>query len=195
MKLKQMIAVSLFTSLTIVLSLVTIPLPFTPIPVTGQTIAVILSGALLGSKLGALSQLLYMLLGVAGLPIFSGARGGPAVILGPTGGFIWGFILVSYVIGKITEFGYIKLKKHNIILLVAAFLIGGIGILYTTGVAQLALVLQLGISEALAAGALPFIPGDLVKISIATIIALKVMPISRKQLGVDKDAFLSCRGN
>lgn len=186
MTLKQMISVSLFTSLTIALSLVTIPLPFTPIPVTGQTIAVILSGALLGSKLGALSQVLYMLIGIVGLPVFAGGRGGPGIILGPTGGFIWGFILMSYVIGRITEVGYMKLQKHSTVVLIAAFLIGGIGILYTTGVAQLAIVLQLSVSEALAVGAFPFIPGDLFKICIATTIGMRLMPISGKQLGVDK---------
>lgn len=186
MTLKQMISVSLFTSLTIALSLLTIPLPFTPIPVTGQTIAVILSGALLGSKLGALSQVLYILIGIVGIPVFAGGRGGPGIILGPTGGFIWGFILMSYVIGRITEVGYMKLQKHSTVVLIAAFLIGGIGVLYTTGVAQLAIVLQLSMPEALVAGALPFIPGDVFKICIATTIGMRLMPIARKQLGVDK---------
>lgn len=185
MRLKQMVSVSLFTALTIALSLVAIPLPFTPIPVTGQTIAVILSGALLGSKLGGLSQALYMLIGIVGIPVFSGSRGGPSIILGPTGGFIWGFILTSYVVGKITEVGYIILQKHSTIVLITAFLLGGIGVLYTIGVAQLAIVLQLNIPEALAVGALPFIPGDLFKIGIATTIGIRLMPISRKQLGVD----------
>jgi biotin transport system substrate-specific component len=193
MTLKHMVCVSLFTALTIVLSLITIPLPFTPVPVTGQTIAVILSGALLGSRLGPLSQVLYMLIGIVGIPVFSGGRGGPGIIIGPTGGFIWGFILTSYVIGKITEVGYTKLQKHSTIVLISAFLIGGIGILYTVGVTQLAIVLQLTIPEAIVVGFLPFIPGDLFKIVIASTIGIRLMPVSRKQLGVDKPTHQSTR--
>jgi biotin transport system substrate-specific component len=183
MTLKEMTSISLFTALTIVMSLVIIPLPFTPVPITGQTIAVLLSGALLGSRRGVLSQVVYMLIGIAGLPVFAGMRGGPGVILGPTGGFIWGFILMSYVIGKIIETGYKRYQRHNIIILLMAFFTGGILILYTAGAIQLAIVLKIGIAEAFAAGVLPFMPGEFLKIIMATLLAIKLIPMAEK-LGI-----------
>src|SRR5512143_1882057 len=87
------------------LAQIRIPLPFTPVPVTGQTLAVLVVGAALGARKGAASLLLYLLAGFAGLPVFSGGSAGGAVILGPTGGYLIGFIVAAYLIGVLSARG------------------------------------------------------------------------------------------
>jgi len=90
---------SLFAVLTALGAYIIIPLPFTPVPITMQTFFVYLAAAILGSRLGTLSMVIYLCLGVAGLPVFHGGLAGFGVLGGPTGGYIFGFILGSYVIG------------------------------------------------------------------------------------------------
>ena len=80
----------MMAALTAVLAYIRIPLPFSPVPVSAQTLAVMFAGALLGARLGAFSQLVYVLMGAVGLPVFAGGQGGPAVLAGPTGGYLIG---------------------------------------------------------------------------------------------------------
>ena len=80
-----------------------IPIPFSPVPITGQTIGVVLVGSLLGSKLGALSIILYLMEGSLGLPVFANMSAGAHILIGPTGGYLWGFIIAAFIMGYFKE--------------------------------------------------------------------------------------------
>lgn len=102
-KLKGMIFAALFAALTAAVAWFKIPLPFTPVPITLQTLAVLLSGAMLGSYYGALSMMIYIGVGAIGLPVFAGGSSGIGVLLGPTGGYLLSYPVASFVIGKMLE--------------------------------------------------------------------------------------------
>ena len=102
-ELRMMVFASLFAALTAAGAYIQIPMPFSPVPVTLQVFFVLLAGSILKSKWGSLSMIVYTLLGIAGLPVFAGGSSGIGVLLGPTGGYIVGFILAAYVIGKLSE--------------------------------------------------------------------------------------------
>lgn len=129
------------------------------VPITMQTLAVLLSGALLGSKRGALSQITYFLMGLAGLPWFA-RGGGMAYLMSPTFGYIIGFVLAAYSIGWLCERGFDRQVKTAIL----AMLIGNI-LLYIPGLLWLAKFI--GFGKVLSVGLYPFIPGDLLKILLA----------------------------
>jgi len=152
----------MFTGLTYLGAFIRIPLPGTPVPVTLQTLAVILSGACIGSARGSMSQALYVILGVVGLPIFSGGSSGFHVILGSTGGYLIGFVIAPIVIGIIN-----KHKKYIFSNAITLWL-GGSFIIFGFGLTNLVYVHGLTWGEALAAGFYPFIIGDILKIGIAS---------------------------
>lgn len=165
-ELRKMVFASLFAAMIAAGAYIKIPLPFSPVPVTMQPLFVFLAGSMLKSKWGTLSVLIYTLLGIAGLPVFAGGASGLGVILGPTGGYIIGFIIAAFVIGNLSE----KSGKNDY--LSNIFYIGiGLVIVYVLGVAQLAIVAKLDLLQAIAAGMLPFIPGDILKLAIAAHIA------------------------
>ena len=149
------------------LAQVKIALPFTPVPLTGQTFAVLLIGAALGSKRGAASMMLYIALGAFGLPVFAGGASGMAYLSGATAGYLVGFVVAAYVIGLLAEQGLERSVRTSII----PFLAGTV-IIYACGVAWLAVMLG-SFSKALAAGLLPFLIGDAIKL-IAASLALPV---------------------
>jgi biotin transporter BioY len=137
-----------------------------PVPITGQTFAVLLAGALLGSKRGALSQLTYLGLGVMGAPIFAGWMGGPAVLMGPTGGYLIGFVAAAFVVGLLAERGWDR-RTWSMAL---AMLVGNI-VIYVFGLPWLSIWLGnfAPKSSVLAVGLYPFIPGDLLKIVLVAV--------------------------
>lgn len=145
------------------LAQVKIPLPFTPVPLTGQTFAVLLVGAALGSRRGAASMALYIVLGALGLPIFAGGESGLAYLSGATLGYLIGFVLAAYVIGLLAERGLERSVRTSIV----PFLVGTV-IIYTCGVAWLAVVLG-SFSKAVTAGLLPFLIGDTIKLVAASL--------------------------
>src|SRR5215210_8996578 len=97
-----------FSLLTALSAQVVIPLPWTPVPITGQTFAVLLTGALLGSRLGALAMIAYLIEGASGLPFFHAGRGGFQHLLGPTAGYLWSFPAAAFVTGLLAERGWDK---------------------------------------------------------------------------------------
>src|SRR3712207_1750584 len=99
-KLKGMIFAALFAALTAACAWFKVPLPFTPVPITLQTLAVLLSGAMLGAYYGALSMIIYLILGAIGLPVFAGGGSGFGSLLGPTGGYLLSYPIASFVVGK-----------------------------------------------------------------------------------------------
>ncbi|MFH1414588.1 MAG: biotin transporter BioY [Elusimicrobiota bacterium] len=163
MKTKNMVSVSLFAVLTAAGALIVVPVPFSPVPITLQTMFTILAGAILGKKLGMFSQLVYILMGVAGLPVFSKGGSGIGVLFGPTGGYIIGFVLAAYVCGLLVEKGYDLIG-----------MVSGIVLIYITGIIQLKYVLGLIWLKAFAVGVFPFIPGAVIKIVIALAVYRKL---------------------
>lgn len=160
--LMRTVALVLGFSLLIALSAqVVIPLPFTPVPVTGQTFAVLLAGALLGSRLGALTLIVYLMEGAAGLPFFRGGAGGAGHFAGATAGYLLAFPLAAYVTGLLAERGW----DRKFFSAAAAMALGSFVILFC-GWAWLALFFRAP-SEAFALGVAPFLLGDVVKIALA----------------------------
>ncbi len=144
------------------LAQVRIPLPFTPVPLTGQTFAVLLVGATLGSKRGAGSMMLYTILGALGLPIFAGGAAGMAYLSGATFGYLLGFVVAAFVIGKLAERGL----ERNLRTSLLPFFIGTL-VIYAFGTSWLAMLF--GVEKALTLGVLPFIVGDAIKLVLAAL--------------------------
>jgi len=140
---------------------VSIPIPGSPVPVVLANLFVLLAGMLLGRKWGLISVGIYLLLGVIGLPVFSGAKGGLAHFAGPTGGYLIGYAVAVFVIGWIVEKGDYTIKRD--------ILAGALGylIIFALGVPWLAAHLDISLSEGMAKGMIPFIPGAIIKLIIA----------------------------
>lgn len=147
-------------ALVAALAQVRIPLPFTPVPITGQTFGVLLIGAALGSRRGAASLALYLAIGALGLPVFAGGSGGLTHFLGPTAGYLAGFLIAGWVVGWLAERGWGKGLRSSLPL----FLLGQ-AIIYLFGVAWLAM--SIGPSAAVVQGLLPFLPLDALKVGLA----------------------------
>ncbi|MFQ5834384.1 MAG: biotin transporter BioY [bacterium] len=175
----NLIGVATFTILTALGAFVWIPLPFTPVPITLQTFFVLLGGAILGRKLGASSQLLYLGLGGLGLPIFAGVSGGLSRLVGPTGGYLIGFVLAAYLVGRMTK------KKRGSLWSLMLIMGVGEGVILFLGTLWLAWVLRIGIGQSLYLGLIPFLPGDMLKLmgaaSICYGIQSKLITSSNKQ--------------
>ena len=137
-------------------------LPFTPVPITLQTLAVLLTGAVLGSKRGAVTMLVYLAEGAVGLPVFAGGTGGFIHLVGFTGGYLWSYPIAAFVVGLLCEKGL----DRSFLTSAVAMLPGSL-IIYAIGVPWLAVTLHLGPSVAILQGMVPFIPGDLFKLLIA----------------------------
>ncbi len=151
-----------FTLLTCAGAKISVPLPATPVPGTLQTLAVLLAGAVLGARAGAASQVAYLVLGIAGLPVFALPGAGPAYLLGPTGGYLVGFVAASFVVGRLLGGS----PRRSVPFSAAAFLLGAATI-HVCGLAWLSVVLG-GPATALHAGVLPFVLFDLAKVMVAT---------------------------
>lgn len=145
------------------LAQIEIVLPFTPVPITGQTFGVLLIGAVLGSKRGAASVILYITEGAMGLPFFAGGASGLGILTGVTAGYLVGFVVAAYVVGLLAERGLERSVRTSII----PFLVGTI-IIYVFGVAWLSIVLG-SISKAITLGVLPFLIGDAIKLILASL--------------------------
>ncbi|MFH1269721.1 MAG: biotin transporter BioY [Candidatus Omnitrophota bacterium] len=158
--ISRIIGVMAFVVLTSLGAFVRIPLPFTPVPLTLQTFFVLLSGLCLGS-LGAVSQVIYVLLGITGIPIFSTAASGLYYLSGPTAGYIFGFILAALFLGKFT-----KESKGNLFYLFVILCLAD-SIILACGTLWLKVILRITFKKSLLIGFVPFILGDLLKISVA----------------------------
>jgi biotin transport system substrate-specific component len=134
-----------------------------PVPLTGQTFAVLMTGALLGSRRASLAVLAYICEGLAGLPVFAQFKWGFAALLGPTGGYIIGFLAAAFVVGFLAERGWDK----KIGTALAAMAAGNV-VLYTFGLVWLAFVMRsAGVQEVLSVGLYQFIPGEFIKVALA----------------------------
>jgi len=169
MKSTDLALAALFATLTAIGAFIQIP--FVPVPLTLQTFFVLVSGLLLGARLGALSQFIYMMMGVIGLPVFAGGTSGVGVLTGPTGGYIVGFILGAFGAGLLVEKGtgekYLRDQKRSYLLRDAIALGVGILVIYICGIAQLMNFLGISLYSAMKVGVIPFLLGDLVKSVLA----------------------------
>ncbi|MBI2831850.1 MAG: biotin transporter BioY [Chloroflexi bacterium] len=180
LSLVKKIALALgFAALTGLLAQARIPLPWTPVPITGQTFAVLLAGVALGQWWGGISIVLYALLGIAGIPWFNGGGHGIAQLAGPTGGYIVGFILAAFFVGHFTD-KYVRARKFTS--LVGLLLAANFVLVYVPGLVQLHAWLNLvqGKSvtfvQVLGMGLLPFIAGDIIKAVAAAGVAWGITP-------------------
>ena len=159
---------------------VALPLAFSPVPITGQTLAVLLVGALMGRVRGGVVMLLYLAEGVAGLPVFAGGGAGAAHLLGPTGGYLVGFVVAATVTGYLAERGWDRRFGTTL----AAMLLGTVAI-FVIGLAWLGLFT--GTESLLAMGLYPFVPGAIAKI----IVAAALVPQGWKLLDLRKSPGLN----
>ncbi|WP_258360634.1 biotin transporter BioY [Moorella sulfitireducens (nom. illeg.)] len=170
LRTKDIALIALFAAQVAILAQVAIPLPFSPVPITGQVLGVFLAGAVLGKKKGTLAIIVYLLLGVIGLPVFARGGSGPAVLAGPSGGYLWGFILGVYFMGLILERGQGEPGYGRLV----AGMLACLGVVYCLGTFQLAYILHLNLVKGLLLGVLPYIPLDMAKIFLAAAVGLKV---------------------
>ncbi|WP_027400226.1 biotin transporter BioY [Anaerovorax odorimutans] len=167
---------ALFAALTAVCSAISIPIPFTPIPINLATLSIFLAGGLLGAKWGTISQVVYVLLGAIGLPVFHNFTGGFGIIAGPTGGYIVGYIAAAFLIGYLTDkFIFSKDNKTSAIYvkLILSMVAGGI-LCYTLGTIWFMKLTGTSLIPALLSCVIPFLPGDLIKILIASFLTKRL---------------------
>jgi biotin transport system substrate-specific component len=177
MTTRDIVLSALFTAIIIVLGFIPpVPVPLIPVPITAQSMGVMLAGSIIGAKRGAAAYALLVVLVAVGLPVLSGGRGGLNVLMGPTGGYIFGWIIGAFVTGLLAE----KLVREEqsaakqMTGFFIASIVGGIGVVYLCGMPWLSIVAGTPFGT-VAFGSLAFIPGDLVKAAIATLAARAVI--------------------
>lgn len=156
-----------------------IPLPFSPVPITAQTLGVMLAGGLLGARLGGLSMLVFLAVVAAGAPVLSGGRGGLSAFVAPTAGFLWSFPISAFVIGYFIERNWERLTIWRA---VAINFVGGILLVYAIGAPVLSFIANMDIVTAFVVN-VAYLPGDIAKAVIAAYISVKmkaIRPMIRK---------------
>lgn len=171
---KQMVLIALMTAVTCVLGPLSIPLPFSPVPISLTNFAIFLSIFVLGMKSGTISFIIYLLLGAVGVPVFSSFRGGFQVLAGPTGGYLIGFIFLALIMGFALDHFDRKLVPTIIGMII------GMAVCYAFGTVWLAKLLSLSFKEGLMMGVIPYLPGDAAKIIIAAIVGPKLYGATQK---------------
>ena len=168
--LKPLVFSALFAALTAAVSPFKIPLGFTPVAITLQTLVVLMSGAMLGPYYGALAMILYVVVGALGLPVFAGGGPGIGAILGPTGGYLISYFIAAFAIGKV-----VQMRKEPKYIDYAIAMVVGTLIIYLLGAGWAMVVLpELTLAAVLIGWVLPFIIGDTIKLLAAAYIAKTV---------------------
>ncbi len=170
-KTYALVFAAMFAAVIAALGLVPpIPVPGSPVPITAQTLGVMLAGGLLGARLGGLSLLVFLALIISGAPVLSGMRGGIDELVGPSAGYILSWPLSAFIIGYLVERSWKNLKMWKVILI---NIFGGILLVYAAGIPVTAFVLDLPLTAAIIS-ALAYVPGDLAKALIAAFIVVKM---------------------
>ncbi|SHJ35012.1 biotin transporter BioY [Propionispora hippei] len=167
-KLTDFIYAAMFAALISVLGFLSIPLPFSPVPVTGQSLGVMLAGSILTARQANMALFTFLLLGIAGVPVFAGGTAGVGILLGPRGGYLLGFWAAAILIALMRR------QNGKLWHLALANIAGGIGLVYILGVCWLSTITGMPLAKAITVGALPYIPGDLFKVVIATLVGSAV---------------------
>ncbi len=160
--------------LTITAANIRVPLPGTPVPMTLQTVVVLFSGMALGSRLGSISQVLYLLLGGVGLPVFAGSQAGPAYLFGATGGYLLAFPLAAWCVGRLVAH---RPGFWTQVLAAAS----GTALIFSCGVGWLAVITG-DLNQALVLGIIPFVPAALLKCLLAAALGMAAAPAPRQRL-------------
>lgn len=175
MKTKEMVFAALFAALIGVLGMIPpIPLGIIPVPVTAQTLGVMLAGCFLGKKTGTLSLILFIVLVALGLPLLSGGRGGLSVFVGPSAGYILSWPVAVFCIGYMTEKAWSTLKTWKVIVI---NFVGGVILVSLIGAPVMAIITHTSVWAGLV-GATAFLPGDCIKAVIAALIAIQLKAVS-----------------
>lgn len=172
MKTKAMTITALITAVLCIMGPLAIVVPISPVPISLATLAIYFAVYVLGAKGGMFSCLLYLLMGTIGLPIFSGFSGGIGKLMGPTGGYLTGYLALAFIAGAFIE------KWQGNRYLQAVGMILGTAVCYMSGTCWLAWQSDISFGAALGLGVLPFIPGDIIKLAIA----VTTGPVLRKRL-------------
>ncbi|MEQ8235246.1 MAG: biotin transporter BioY [Syntrophomonadaceae bacterium] len=165
--LRSMVYASMFGALTAIGAFISIPMQ--PVPFTLQTFFTAIAGGLLGSYTGALSQVVYIILGCVGMPVFAGGKAGIGVLFGPTGGYLLGFVAGAYVIGRLVE----SRSRAGWGWIATAILLGDL-VIYSLGTVQLSLVAHISPWKAILVGVIPFLAGEVIKLVAASWLILKL---------------------
>lgn len=171
-KIKQMTVIALMTAVLCILSPFSLNIPVSPVPISLGSMAVYFVVTVLGMKRGTISVLLYILLGLVGLPVFSNFTGGAGKLFGPTGGYIIGYIFLALIFGGAIEYGT-KLIKNELLVSIVGGIVGTL-VLYLFGTVWLAILLQKDFVSALWLGVIPYIPGDIIKFILAMAIGVQL---------------------
>ena len=166
LSIREITMIGMCAALMVIFSQISIPLPFSAVPVTLQIFGVIVISTIVGKKIATISLVVFTALGTIGLPVFSNFSGGFGILFGATGGYIIGFIFMAYIVGAVAS------KQNKILLIVGAYL--GTLVDYIFGVIQLKLVLNLSFEQALAGGFYPFVIKEIILIPIAVMVALAI---------------------
>ena len=169
--LKKLTLSAMMLATLCVMSLFSLPIGISAVPLTLQTAGVLLCGILLGSKRGALCVACYLLLGAFGLPVFSGGKAGAGVLLGITGGFLFGFVVTAFIIGLCF---YKNKNRKPSLLRTYIFTVTGIAFAYLTGIVQFSVISGCGLWTAFLTAGLPFLPLEAVKIALFVPLALRI---------------------
>lgn len=164
-KTAEMTKMALMVAMNCVSAYIIIPLPFSLSPLALQTMIVNLTGYVLNAKQAFMTMLVYLLVGLAGVPVFTGGSAGPGKLFGPTGGYIIGFLVTAVFLA------YFRGEKYSFKRYALLGCVIGIPLIYVFGVVQLKLITGMGWDKAIMTGALPFIPLDIVKCLAAAVIA------------------------
>jgi biotin transport system substrate-specific component len=170
------IRISLMVSLMIIGAWITIPLPFSPVPFTLQIVIVLLCPFILGISGAVSAIILYLFMGVIGLPVFSGMQGGLHMLVGPTGGYLFGFLLAMPIMGM--------LAKKNMLISLSI----GLLVIYACGVSYLAIFTQISFPKALLIGLVPYLPLDVLKVLLVRLLLLKYKKILTMECSLDEGA-------
>lgn len=163
---KDITLIAVFTAIMVIFAQISVPIPFSPVPITFSLFAVFLSTMMLGWKCGTIVQVVYVMLGICGAPVFQGFTGGMGRVFGPTGGYIISYIFMAFVMGFLVDkFNITGRIKMN------AVMILGLVICYGFGTSWLVISTNMEIGKALKVAVIPFIPLDLVKIGVTSVLA------------------------
>ncbi len=163
--LKGMILAAMFAALTGILTQIQFQVPLSPVPINLALFSVYLAGALLGPRYGTLSMVVYVLLGAVGLPVFSNFTGGLHKLVGPTGGYIAGYVLCAFLVGLLSR------KWNFYFVMLSAAMLVGLAACYALGTAWFMIATKNSLAASLGMCVIPFLPGDAFKIIAAVLLA------------------------
>jgi biotin transport system substrate-specific component len=170
-KTKDLAYIALFAAIVAVLGLLPpVPVPGIPVPITAQTLGVMLAGSVLGARRGGLALLAFLAVVAVGLPVLSGGRGGLSVFVGPSAGYLYSWPIAAFVIGLLTQLFW---RRFNLAWALVANLIGGLLVIYAIGIPFTSLYAGIPLWTSFT-GALAFIPGDVAKAVAASLVAVAV---------------------